>query len=97
MKHRILIEFEASKPLPADFTDMVLNRVYALDCVDKVECTATLVGDVLKDAERMDWLESSKEHHAFCHTFNGEYRYYAHQLEGYATVRETIDAAKDTQ
>jgi len=51
MKHRILIEFEASKPLPADFTDMVLNRVYTLDAVDKTECTATLVGDVLRDAK----------------------------------------------
>jgi len=42
MKHRILIEFESSK-LPADFTDIVLNRIYMLDCVDKKECTATLM------------------------------------------------------
>ena len=47
----------------------------------------------LKDVERMNWLESSTEHHGFCHVAYGDYRYYAHQMEGCKTVRETIDAA----
>lgn len=46
-----------------------------------------------KDAVRLDWLESSKESHAFCHVGYDEHRYYVHQKEGYATVREVIDAA----
>jgi len=44
MKHRILIEFE-SDHLPDDFTDQVAGRVYMMPCVNKVEFTATLVGD----------------------------------------------------
>lgn len=46
------------------------------------------------DAERLDWLESSTEGHGFCHTSNGEYRHYAHQMKGFMSVRETIDAAR---
>jgi len=44
MKHRILIEFESDN-LPDDFTDQVAGRVYMMPCVNKVECTATLVED----------------------------------------------------
>jgi hypothetical protein len=51
------------------------------------------VAELEKDAARLDWMESSETNHGFCHTQWGEYRYYAHQLEGYKTVRETIDAA----
>lgn len=43
MKHAILIEFTTTKPLPADFTDMVAGRVYTLELVDKAECSATLL------------------------------------------------------
>jgi hypothetical protein len=43
-KHRILIEFESDK-LPDDFTDQVAGRVYGMPCVNKVECTATLLDD----------------------------------------------------
>jgi hypothetical protein len=50
-----------------------------------------------KDAERLDWLESSSESHGFCHTAYGEHRYYAHQIKGYPTVREVIDAAMKDQ
>ena len=46
-----------------------------------------------QDARRMDWLESSKTLHAFCATEYGEFSYYAFQIEGYKTVRETIDDA----
>lgn len=96
-KHRILIEFEASKPLPNDFTDMVLNRVYTLDAVDKTECTATLVGDVLKDAERYQWLRErhwSKGGPVVTNIKNV-------QLGSFCPsdilLDETIDSAKDTQ
>lgn len=59
MKHRVLIEFESDKPLPADFTDQIAGRVYNLDLVLKKECTATLLdGDILKAAERYGVLRS---------------------------------------
>lgn len=51
MKHRILIEFSADT-LPDDFLDQIAGRVYGHPAVDKKECTAAFVGDVLKDAER---------------------------------------------
>jgi len=54
-KHRVLIEFE-SDHLPDDFTDQVAGRVYMMPCVNKVECTATLVGDIAKDAERYNFI-----------------------------------------
>jgi len=54
---------------------------------------AQQVEDLQKDAARLDWLEASKESHGFCHKEWGEYRYYAHQIEGYPTVRQAIDEA----
>lgn len=102
MKHRILIEFESSK-LPADFTDIVLNRIYMLDCVDKKECTATLVGDVPKDSERLKqiaWLIGSIYVHS---GFKAETQ---NEVELEKLLRENgtfweslsdFDAAKDTQ
>ena len=55
MKHLILIEFNASKPLPDDFIDKVAGRIYIMDEVDKDECIATLLtqdqADLLKDAQ----------------------------------------------
>lgn len=50
-----------------------------------------------RDSERLDWLESSKYSHGFCHTGYGEYIYYAHQEDGYKTVREVIDDAMVNQ
>jgi len=52
MKHRILIEFE-SDHLPDDFTDQVAGRVYMMPCVKKVECTATLVTENLRDIDSL--------------------------------------------
>ena len=46
-----------------------------------------------KDAARIDWLESSKESHGFCHSGHGDYRHYALQQDGYKNVREVIDEA----
>lgn len=46
-----------------------------------------------KDEERLDWLSACDSSHGFCHTMYGEYRFYAHQMEGYPTVRQVIDAA----
>jgi len=49
------------------------------------------------DTEMLNWLESSTEGHGFCHTGYGDYRYYAHQVEGYRTVREVLTAAMKGQ
>jgi len=49
------------------------------------------------DAEMLDWLESSATGHGFCSEGYGDYRYYAHQLEGYKTVRQVITAAMKGQ
>lgn len=50
------------------------------------------------DTARIDWLTASTESHGFHHTGNGDYRHYAHQVEGYSNVRETIDKAmKETK
>lgn len=38
MKHHILLTFYATKPLPADFVDVVAGRVHTHECVDKREC-----------------------------------------------------------
>jgi hypothetical protein len=54
MKHRILIEFSADT-LPDDFLDQISGRVYGHPAVDKKECTAYFVGDVLKDAGRWQY------------------------------------------
>lgn len=59
MKHRILLEFSADT-LPDDFLDQIAGRVYGHPAVEKKECTAAFVGDVLKDAERYQWLRDSK-------------------------------------
>lgn len=98
MKHRILVEFEARKPLPADFTDMVLNRVYTLDAVDKVECTATLVVDVkygchcdLEDGMKPDSCVIDENRREDC-------TYARRGIEKQACIYwKPIDAAKDTQ
>lgn len=50
-----------------------------------------------RDSERLDWLESSVDSHGFCHAGYGDYIYYAHQEEGYPSVREVIDAAVGQQ
>lgn len=50
-----------------------------------------------KDAGRLDWLESSKESHGFCHVGDGEFRYYAHQTDGYKSVRQAIDTAMESK
>ena len=50
-----------------------------------------------RDSERLDWLESSEDSHGFCHAGYGDYIYYAHQEEGYPSVREVIDAAVEQQ
>ena len=47
-----------------------------------------------EDGERLDWLQSSKTSHGFCHAGGGEYVYYAHQQDGYPDVRRAIDAAR---
>lgn len=47
-----------------------------------------------EDAERLDWLQSSKTSHGFCHTGYGEYAHYAHQQDGFPDVRQAIDAAR---
>lgn len=87
MKHRVLIEFESSK-LPEDFTDIVLNRIYMLDCVDKKECTATLVGDVLKDAERYQFIREVPYTPEIQHIM---------ALHKNALMDSAIDAAKDSK
>lgn len=52
MKHRILIEFSADT-LPDDFLDQIAGRVYGHPAVDKKECTAAFVGDVLEENQRL--------------------------------------------
>lgn len=73
--------------------------------ISKVETSAQALEDRLRallaeleaareDAARVDWLEQCKEHHGFCGTGYGEYRYYAGQCDGWGSVRKTIDAAR---
>jgi hypothetical protein len=47
-----------------------------------------------EDVALVDWLEQSKEHHGFCGTGYGEYRYYAGQCDGWGSVRKVIEAAR---
>ena len=64
--------------------------------MELLEERASLLVEVValtKDADRLNWLESSTETHGFCHTGCGDYRHYAFQTAGYASVREVIDAA----
>ena len=50
------------------------------------------------DTKRIEWLSESPEAHHFCYLGDGDHRYYAHQENGYKTVREVIDAAmKETK
>ena len=67
------------------------------EAADALEAQAREIEGLRKDADRLDWLESSSESHGFCHTAYGEHRYYAHQIKGYPTVREVIDAAMKGQ
>jgi hypothetical protein len=60
---------------------------------DTITLSITEYEQLLADKKRLDWLESSKEHHGFCHVRYGEYRYYAHQTKDYPSVREAIDQA----
>ena len=61
---------------------------------DQNEKLEAEIAALREDAERLDWLESSDVSHGFCHMGNGDYRHYAHQTEGYKTVRQVIDAAR---
>lgn len=45
MKHQVLLTFHTTKPLPADFLDVIAGRIYTLELVNKQECTATLITD----------------------------------------------------
>jgi hypothetical protein len=60
---------------------------------DTITLSITEYEQLLADKKRIEWLESSKEHHGFCHVRYGEYRYYAHQTKDYPSVREAIDQA----
>lgn len=87
MKHRILIEFSADT-LPDDFLDQIAGRVYGHPAVEKKECIAAFVGDVLKDAERyMRICEQDFKDRQW--------------VDGFAEFKKArdaaIDAAKDTQ
>lgn len=94
MKHRILIEFSADK-LPDDFLDQIAGRVYGHFAVDKKECTASFVGDVLKDAERWRKIRDLL-------SFEDIERLYADRFgtpdeEESKKTDAAIDAAKGTQ
>ena len=91
MKHRILITFESDKPLPHDFTDQVAGRVFTMNGVNKGEVTATLVGDVLKDAGRWQYSVAIGPNQSMnlldvYDDWNGE-----------GEFADAIDAAKDAQ
>ncbi len=65
-----------------------------------LEQVATLQAQLLAaqaDAARIDWLDTRTESHGFCSTGRGEYRYYAFQKDGYASVRAVIDAQLSTK
>lgn len=70
--------------------DCTLGPAHVIELLDQLEAAQ-------KDAARIDWLESSKESHGFCHLGYGDYRHYALQTEGYESVREVIDAAMASQ
>ena len=57
------------------------------------DAVVAAIEQLTKDADRLNWLESSTETHGFCHTGCGDYRHYALQTAGYASVREVIDTA----
>lgn len=79
--------------LAEDFAeDCILAGYVTTGAESHTKLMAAAQQDAL-DAARIDWLESSKESHGFCHSAYGEYRHYAHQQKGYKTVRETIDFA----
>lgn len=81
------------------------NDIHGFGCegedIDHIaNCSPAVILELLdqleaaqKDAARIDWLESSKDSHGFCHSGNGDYRHYALQMEGYKNVREVIDEA----
>lgn len=96
MKHRILIEFSADT-LPNDFLDQIAGRVYGHPAVEKKECTASFVGDVLKDAARYRWIRSCPHEVA-----NGVIDVCQWHDNAGSALRDSeldaaIDAAKDTQ
>lgn len=68
----------------------VCSKQEAIQLLDQLEAAQA-------DAARIDWLESSTEHHGFCGIGYGEYRHYAFQESGYASVRQVIDAAMDVK
>ena len=90
MKHRVLLEFSADT-LPDDFLDQIAGRVYGHPAVDKKECTASFVGDVLKDAGRWQYSVAIGPNQSMnlldvYDDWNGE-----------GEFADAIDAAKDTQ
>lgn len=66
---------------------------YADSLIELLKNAQSRIAELEKDAARLGWLESSKEAHAFCHTGYDEYRYYAPQMDGFPSVRDTIDTA----
>lgn len=89
--------------IPKRLVENESNPHGLLECV-AAECVRELEQSVLqspevqalkRDKERLDWLESSKYSHGFCHDRYGDYIYYAHQLKGSKTVREVIDDAME--
>ena len=103
MKHRILLEFSADT-LPDDFLDQIAGRVYGHPAVDKKECTASFVGDVLKDAERYQWLKERYTAINFDWEESGQQaviftadNFPIASASCDKTIDAAIDAAKDTQ
>lgn len=70
-----------------------MNRAWWV-LTDKLLTILTELEEAREDVALVDWLEQTKEHHGFCGTGYGEYRYYAGQCDGWGSVRKVINAAR---
>lgn len=89
---------EALQQEIADALESQTREIAALKAQEAELCTLYGIAEaeckrLRKDAERLDWLESSEVMHGFCHMGNGDFRHYAHQQKGYPSVRAVLDAA----
>lgn len=72
-----------------------VSDIRAWRAIEQAVLQSSEIQALKRDKERLDWLESSKYSHGFCHAGFGDYIYYAHQQAGYKTVREVIDSAME--
>lgn len=84
-------------PMATDLAWEYATGIIEVRAIEKAVLQSPEIQALWKDAERLDWLESSQDSHGFCHAGYGDYIYYAHQLAGYKTVREVIDDAMEQQ